>query len=334
MNELKVFNNEEFGTVRTVVLADGPWFVGKDVAEILGYSNTNKAVLVHVDEEDKFLRDSRGTEMGKLFISIKEMYDKLGRQNSWFINESGLYSLVLKSKLPTAKKFQRWVTSEVLPSIRKTGGYSTVEITPTVTIKNGKVVTSMVNLCQSLGLDVREMWRRLQYIKKWTPKFYNENVFVYGLDTFLTRNGVDCCIEELTDKQIKQIQKYFDEFQRVEMELKALVPKEIEYDYYELPPLPVRNDGRTTMRKAHLQMLSMVYLIGQIHNYNDDQLKWALRAFMDAFNMEGFDTKLPPRLNRKYEELEKAKEEQVEVKLTFPIRRSVVIGNNRKGDDV
>lgn len=125
MNDIQIFNNPEFGSVRTVVLEDGPWFVGKDVAEILGYSNTNKAVMVHVDEDDKFLRDSRGNEMGKLFSSIKEMQDILGRQDAWLINESGLYSLVLSSKLPTAKKFKRWVTSEVLPTIRKYGAYMT-----------------------------------------------------------------------------------------------------------------------------------------------------------------------------------------------------------------
>lgn len=125
MNEIKIFENPDFGKVRTVMMNDEPYFVGKDVAEILGYTNTNKAIQVHVDDEDKFLRSERGTEMGKLFSSLKEMQDYLGRQDNWFINESGLYSLILSSKLPTAKKFKHWVTSEVLPSIRKTGAYST-----------------------------------------------------------------------------------------------------------------------------------------------------------------------------------------------------------------
>lgn len=121
--DLQIFKNPEFGTVRTVSLNDGPWFIGKDVAEILGYSNTNKAIQMHVDKEDKFLRSERGTEMGKLFSTIKEMQEEMGRQDNWFINESGVYSLIFGSKLPTAKKFKRWVTSEVLPAIRKTGGY-------------------------------------------------------------------------------------------------------------------------------------------------------------------------------------------------------------------
>lgn len=124
-NNITVFENSEFGKVRTVILNDEPWFIGKDVAEILGYSNTNKAIQVHVDDEDKFIRSSRGTEMGKLFTSLKEMQEKLGRQDNWFISESGVYSLIFGSKLPTAKKFKRWVTSEVLPSIRKHGAYMT-----------------------------------------------------------------------------------------------------------------------------------------------------------------------------------------------------------------
>lgn len=107
MNNIKVFENNEFGTVRTVEINKEPFFVGKDVAEILGYSNPQKAIRDHVDEEDKTLNESF-TVNGTMAV---------------LINESGLYSLVLSSKLPTAKKFKRWVTSEVLPAIRKTGGY-------------------------------------------------------------------------------------------------------------------------------------------------------------------------------------------------------------------
>lgn len=107
MNNIKVFENNEFGTVRTVEVDREPFFVGKDVAEILGYSNPQKAIRDHVDEEDKTLNESF-TVNGTMAV---------------LINESGLYSLVLSSKLPNAKRFKRWVTSEVLPAIRKTGGY-------------------------------------------------------------------------------------------------------------------------------------------------------------------------------------------------------------------
>ena len=108
MNDLTTFTNPEFGQVRTVEINGTPWLVGKDVAEALGYTNPQKAIRDHVDEEDKGVNDS---------------FTPGGAQTLVVINESGLYSLVLSSKLPTAKKFRRWVTSEVLPSIRKHGGY-------------------------------------------------------------------------------------------------------------------------------------------------------------------------------------------------------------------
>lgn len=108
MNNIQVFENGEFGSIRTVEIDKEPFFVGKDVANILGYSNPLKAIREHVDEEDK---------------GVNETVTPGGIQNLIVINESGLYSLVLSSKLPTAKRFKRWVTSEVLPAIRKTGGY-------------------------------------------------------------------------------------------------------------------------------------------------------------------------------------------------------------------
>ena len=123
-NEIaKVFSSERFGNVRVVVLSDGPWFVGKDIAETLGYKNTNKAVMEHVDDEDKFMRSTRGNEMGKLFSSLKEIQEIFGRQDNWFISESGIYSMIFGSTLPAAREFKRWITHEVLPSIRKTGSY-------------------------------------------------------------------------------------------------------------------------------------------------------------------------------------------------------------------
>ena len=115
MNDVKIFENPEFGEVRTVVIDDEPWFVGKDVAAALGYENPQKALRDHVDNEDKKMGERNVTP------SIK---DSLGReQYPVFINESGLYSLVLSSKLPTAKAFKRWITHDVIPAIRKTGGY-------------------------------------------------------------------------------------------------------------------------------------------------------------------------------------------------------------------
>ena len=108
MSELQIFENPEFGTIRSVEVDGEPWLVGKDVAAALGYTDTSDALKRHVDDEDKLTR--RFTDSGQ----SREMY---------IINESGLYSLILSSKLPSAKKFKRWVTGEVLPSIRKSGGY-------------------------------------------------------------------------------------------------------------------------------------------------------------------------------------------------------------------
>ena len=124
-NQITVFASDKFGDVRIIQIDSEPWFVGKDVAEILGYRNPNEAIQDHVDSEDKFIRSQRGREMLKLFSSLKDMQEKLGRQDNWFINESGVYSLIFGSKLPQAKEFKHWVTHEVLPSIRKHGAYLT-----------------------------------------------------------------------------------------------------------------------------------------------------------------------------------------------------------------
>ena len=139
MREIQIFENAEFGKIRTIVIDDEPWFVGNDIATALGYSNPQKAIRDHVDEEDRTKGmgernvhpsqdDSisgedrtKGMEERNVTPSIK---DSLGReQYPVYINESGVYALVFGSKLPTARAFKRWVTHEVLPAIRKTGSY-------------------------------------------------------------------------------------------------------------------------------------------------------------------------------------------------------------------
>ena len=117
MNELQVFKNQEFGSVRTLVINSEPWFVGKDVAEALGYKNTKDALAKHVDSEDKEILKSQNATL-----------ENIPNRGVTVVNESGLYSLVLSSKLPSAKKFKRWVTSEVLPALRKTGQYQVKEL--------------------------------------------------------------------------------------------------------------------------------------------------------------------------------------------------------------
>ena len=108
MNDIQIFNNPEFGDIRTVVIDNEPWFVGKDVADILGYQNGSRDINRHVDEEDK---------------RLTKMVSQGQNRDITVINESGLYSLIFGRKLESAKKFKKWVTSEVLPSIRKTGTY-------------------------------------------------------------------------------------------------------------------------------------------------------------------------------------------------------------------
>lgn len=113
MDEIKVFNSEEFGSVRTVTINSEPYFVGKDVADILEYQNGSRDITRHVDEED---------------IQRVRVFDGTQNRAMLLVNESGLYSLVMSSKLPNAKKFKRWVTSEVLPTIRKYGMYAVDEL--------------------------------------------------------------------------------------------------------------------------------------------------------------------------------------------------------------
>jgi prophage antirepressor-like protein len=114
MNDITIFENPEFGSVRIVNIDGEPWLVGKDVAEILEYERPTKAIADRVDEEDRKMIDGK---------TQSQFGIELGQRGGWLINESGLYSLVLSSKLPIAKRFKRWVTSEVLPSIRKNGAY-------------------------------------------------------------------------------------------------------------------------------------------------------------------------------------------------------------------
>lgn len=109
MNELQVFNNAMFGNVRIILQDNEPWFVAKDVTNILGYQNSSKAISDHVDTDDKL---------------NNETLSSLGQRGGWLINESGLYSLILSSKLESAKRFKRWITADVLPALRRTGSYS------------------------------------------------------------------------------------------------------------------------------------------------------------------------------------------------------------------
>lgn len=131
MNGLQIFNNEEFGEIRTITKDGEPWFVGKDITEKLGYQNGSRDIARHVDEDDQIVIPIPGDTQNR---------------NMLVINESGLYSLVISSKLPNAKKFKHWVTSEVLPSIRKNGGYiaNQEQMTPEQIVANALIVANNI----------------------------------------------------------------------------------------------------------------------------------------------------------------------------------------------
>ncbi len=180
-NKIQLFNHPEFGKIRTVDMAGEPWLVGKDVAEALGYQNTSKALFDHVDPEDKLQGDG---------VTIR---DPIGReQHPVIINESGLYSLVLGSKLPGAKKFKRWVTSEVLPSIRKTGGYrmpqsidpqlkeqiryiSRVRRNLQVSRQNLEEIQPDLEICKKYLADAKAKYGRFRDIERRMKQVVDEN---------------------------------------------------------------------------------------------------------------------------------------------------------------
>ena len=143
MNELKIFENEQFGTIRTVEIDNTPYFVGKDVAEILGYADPQKAMKMHIDDEDKLTR--------QIVVSGQN-------RNVTIINESGLYSLILSSKLPKAKEFKRWVTSEVLPSIRKTGTYTAPKAQPNLELAKLRADAMMLNAKSRIATQMMKLW--------------------------------------------------------------------------------------------------------------------------------------------------------------------------------
>ena len=130
MEELQIFNNEEFGSVSCLVIDNEPWLVGKDVASALGFKNTKDALKNHVDSDDKRLiqRSDLATIENHLPKDVFPInfVQAIPNRGLTFINESGVYSLIFGSKLPNAKKFKHWVTSEVLPTLRKTGSYAKV----------------------------------------------------------------------------------------------------------------------------------------------------------------------------------------------------------------
>lgn len=155
MDELKIFENPAFGKVRVVEQGGEPWFIGKDVAEILGYSNTPKAIRDHVDDEDKLAE--------RIVLSGQN-------REVAIINESGLYSLILSSKMPNAKKFKHWVTAEVLPAIRKTGGY----IAGSEKMSDAELMAKAVLVAQA---TIKERDARIKELENDTQRMKPKEIF-------------------------------------------------------------------------------------------------------------------------------------------------------------
>lgn len=175
MNDLAIFENPEFGHIRGLKIEGDPWFVGKDIAEALGYKKPANALATHVDNEDKqFVMIPQGTEPRNGALSPES--------KATIINESGLYSLMLKSKLPGAKKFKRWVTSEVLPSIRKTGAYSMQGA--------GRDAPAEDAMFERLWAELERKQKLNGYVDRFCSYFgWSRRYFLSGMYKLMKRNG-------------------------------------------------------------------------------------------------------------------------------------------------
>lgn len=179
MNEIQIFNSPEFGQVRSLVINGEPWLVGKDVTKALGYDNPSKAIRDHVEEEDKRV----GVQNVTPYI-----IDSLGRkQHPTFINESGLYALVFGSKLPSAKKFKRWVTSEVLPALRKTGQYQVKELSGSELM--AKALIEAQNVLAAKDKVIEEMKPKVVFADAVATS--HTSILVGELAKILKQNGID-----------------------------------------------------------------------------------------------------------------------------------------------
>ncbi|MCI1750911.1 MAG: phage antirepressor KilAC domain-containing protein [Megasphaera cerevisiae] len=180
---MQIFENSEFGNIRTLVVDQEPWFVGKDIAEALGYANTRDALISHVDTEDKQCLRSQNTTF------------EIPNRGLTIINESGLYSLVLSSKLPTAKKFKRWVTAEVLPAIRKHGGYLTPEKVEDVLLNPDTIIRLATELkterAKRMEHEKRLIQDRPKVIFANSVSVSDTSILISEQAKLLRQNGID-----------------------------------------------------------------------------------------------------------------------------------------------
>lgn len=175
MNEVQLFNFENH-EVRSLLLNNEPWFVGKDVADVLGYSNSRKAMADHVDDEDKEVLTSRNVTL-----------ENIPNRGITVVNESGLYSLILSSKLPSAKKFKRWVTSEVLPSLRKTGQYQVKELSGQELM--AKALIEAQNVLAAKDKQIEQMKPKVVFADAVATS--HTSILVGELAKILKQNGIE-----------------------------------------------------------------------------------------------------------------------------------------------
>lgn len=185
MNDLKIFKNAEFGEIRTIEVDNEPWFVGKDVADTLGYQNGSRDINRHVDEEDRH----------KVML-----FDGNQDKETIVINESGLYSLILSSKLPNAKAFKRWVTAEVLPTIRKHGMYATEELlsNPDIAIAAFKALKEEREARKALEAENKEMQPLALFAKSVSAS--DTSILIGDLAKLLKQNGYTTGQKRLFDE--------------------------------------------------------------------------------------------------------------------------------------
>lgn len=174
MNELQTFKNQEFGSVRTLVINNEPWFIGKDVADVLGYKNQRDAISKHVDSEDKNT------------VAIHDGITR-GNPNQTIINESGLYALIFGSKLESAQKFKRWVTSEVLPALRKTGQYQVKELSGSELM--AKALIEAQSVLAAKDKQIEEMKPKALFADAVATS--HTSILVGELAKILKQNGID-----------------------------------------------------------------------------------------------------------------------------------------------
>lgn len=264
MNELQIFNNPEFGEVRTIVKNDEVWFIGKDVAEALKYSNTNKAIKDHVDEEDK--QFFRGNET--LGLKSTNNYGAI------FINESGLFSLALSSKLPKAKKFKRWITKEVIPSIRKHGGY----LTPAKIEEVLSNPDTIIKLATELKKLKTENQIQAQQIAEFKPIKEYVDIILQSTDTVtITQIAADYGLSA------KKLNKILNE-EKVQHKVNdqwILYSNMMNKGYTKSETMDItRSDGRVEVKmytrwtqKGRLKIHEILTNLGFISNYDKEQQK-------------------------------------------------------------